>query len=184
MSTHTDFNEIDIETLRKIVACDPETGTLTYLPRPRSMFSSDRGWRAFNAAWAGKPALSASSAGYKSGSLLGKSFRAHRVVYALTTGHWPKQLIDHINGNPADNRFANLRVVSQQENMMNRSVRVTNTSGITGVDFNKNSGKWRARLCVGRRTFYLGYYVDKWEAAAAWQRAKEQHGVILKSRSA
>ena len=43
----------------------------------------------------------------------------HRLVWALVYGKFPKQ-IDHINGNPKDNRIENLREVNQSENDMNR----------------------------------------------------------------
>lgn len=72
----------------------------------------------------------------------------------------PKKSIDHINGNTLDNRRANLRVVTHQENMMNKSDYKNNSSGVKGV--NKNSqGLWVARIQVGGKRIFLGSSTDK-----------------------
>lgn len=68
--------------------------------------------------------------------------------------------IDHINGNTLDNRRENLRVVTHQENMMNKSDYKNNSSGVKGV--NKNSqGLWVARIQVGGKRIFLGSSTDK-----------------------
>ena len=43
----------------------------------------------------------------------------HHIAWALVFGRFPKQ-IDHINGDPKDNRLENLREVNQSENDQNR----------------------------------------------------------------
>lgn len=68
--------------------------------------------------------------------------------------------IDHINGNPLDNRRSNLRVVSHQENMMNKKTYKNNTSKIKGVNLNKK-GLWVARIQVGNQRIFLGSSKDK-----------------------
>ena len=45
--------------------------------------------------------------------------KLHQLVWVLVYGRFPKQ-IDHINGNPKDNRVENLREVTRSENDMNR----------------------------------------------------------------
>lgn len=70
------------------------------------------------------------------------------------------QTVDHINGNTLDNRRSNLRVVSHQENMMNKKVYKNNTSKIKGVNLNKK-GLWVARIQVGNRRIFLGSSKDK-----------------------
>lgn len=72
----------------------------------------------------------------------------------------PQKHIDHINGNPLDNRRSNLRVVSQQENMMNKATYKNNTSKIKGVHLNKK-GLWVARIQVGNQRIFLGSSKDK-----------------------
>lgn len=49
---------------------------------------------------------------------------AHRIAWVLYYGHFPSQLIDHINHNRQDNRICNLRDVSPRDNSLNRLPRM------------------------------------------------------------
>lgn len=71
-----------------------------------------------------------------------------------------EQQVDHINGNPLDNRRSNLRVVTHQENMMNKKDYKNNTSKTKGVNLNKK-GLWVARIQVGNERIFLGSSKDK-----------------------
>ena len=52
----------------------------------------------------------------------GARFYVHRIIYYMATGHDPGDLvIDHINRNPRDNRIENLRAVTQEVNLQNRT---------------------------------------------------------------
>lgn len=58
----------------------------------------------------------------------------HRVVWELTHGKIPKGfMIDHIDGNPANNLISNLRLVNHRQNMLNRKIGKNNKTGVTGV---------------------------------------------------
>lgn len=76
----------------------------------------------------------------------------------------PGQLVDHINHNRADNRKKNLRLCSGSENDRNRKRYSNNTSGITGVFFDKKRGKWVANITYNGRKIYLGRFQTKEEA--------------------
>jgi hypothetical protein len=80
-----------------------------------------------------------------------------RLIMSVTDKN---QHIDHINGDPLDNRRSNLRVVSQQENMMNKATYKNSTSKIKGVNLNKK-GLWVARIQVGNKRLFLGSSKDK-----------------------
>ena len=81
----------------------------------------------------------------------GKMILAHRLAWFYIHGVWPKDLIDHINGNRADNRLQNLREASLSQNAANGKVRSTNSSGIAGVSWDKSKNGWVASITVDGR---------------------------------
>lgn len=85
---------------------------------------------------------------------------------------FPKDLeIDHINGDPLDNRIENLRVVEHQQNLFNSPKPKNNTSGFKGVEYLKNRQKYRARIGINKKKLHLGYFDDPIEAAKAYDKA-------------
>lgn len=75
---------------------------------------------------------SAASKGRKSVYLNGTFYAVSRVLWAMRTGRDPGPLyIDHINGDPSDNRACNLRCVTAGENMINK--KPYSNTGIRGV---------------------------------------------------
>jgi hypothetical protein len=173
----------DVETLRKLLDYDPETGVLTWKHRSADMFTAAGNMsehhicQLWNGKHAGKPALSKTNHdGYSRGRLLGKFHMAHRVAWAIHFGRWPKTQLDHIDGNPANNRIVNLREASQQENNKNKKKRKDNTSGIVGVCWYKDSRKWAAHISVCGRLIYLGLFDQIDDAARARKEAETLHG--------
>ena len=97
-----------------------------------------------------------------------KTYLEHRIIMMLCFGHIPDNAeIDHINHVRDDNRLSNLRFVTQGENHKNKSVSSNNTTGVTGVYFNKSQNKFMALIGVNRQLHYLGLYNTLEEAAAA-----------------
>jgi hypothetical protein len=89
----------------------------------------------------------------------------------------PRHSVDHINGNGLDNRRANLRIVTIQQNALNRKLTIANTSGYRGVMWHKKSKRWRATLFTNGKLHHIGAFKDKIEAAKARDaKAKELHG--------
>lgn len=156
-----DRANIPVETLRQLLAYDPATGKLTWLERAREMFATQRHCSVWNARYAGNDALTAHCRGHRHGNILGQTYKAHRVAWAIHHGGWPAGDLDHINGDPADNRICNLRVVDHQTNMRNVKRRTDSTSGIPGVCWFKPKRKWMVR--VGHK--HIGYF-DTLEAAS------------------
>lgn len=95
--------------------------------------------------------------------VLGKYYSAHRLAWFYMTGQWPVRDIDHINQDSLDNRWANLRECSHQENGQNQKKYTNNTSGTTGVHL-RSSGKWRARIFYKGKHINLGNF-DSFDAA-------------------
>lgn len=68
-------------------------------------------------------------------------------------------VIDHINGDPLDNRTSNLRRVSQRENGFNRTSKNTNnSSGFRGVSWNKGRHGWDAYIKINYKKIFLGRF--------------------------
>lgn len=175
------------EALRQLLRYQPETGKLFWKERPVSMFTDGRYKAAHNAAWwnrnfSGKEAFTAlSNHGYRHGLISRRSFKAHRVIWALVHGYWPDGQIDHVNGDRADNRIANLREASGAENMQNRGLQVSNTSGFKGIAWSAKQGRWVVRISKDGRRTYIGSYVTKEDAAKAYDAAAIQmHGGFAK----
>lgn len=169
-----DRPNIDIPLLRQLLAYDPETGALTWLKRPRELFPTLRAWAIWNGRYAGTAALAANSNGARQGNIFARRTYAHRAAWALYHGAWPEGVIDHINGNPADNRIVNLRDVPQATNMRNQNERNTNTSGVTGVV--PYWSKWKAQITVDGRNINLGHFRTRDEAIVARKAAERRHG--------
>jgi hypothetical protein len=164
--------------LRTLLRYEPETGKLFWLERDASLFrdlkfSADRNCRIWNTRYAGAEAFKADDGkGYLVGSIFGRAYNAHRVIWALIHGEWPKAEIDHINGDRSDNRISNLRSVSVQENARNSKLPADNTSGAIGVSWKKRDARWQAYIAVNRRHIHLGYF-DDFDAAVAARKEAE-----------
>ena len=171
------------ELLRELLEYDPETGRLTWRNRAARHFTGGSNYRSpesrannWNTKWAGKEAFTTVSPyGYNCGAVLEVSVVAHRVAWAIHYGRWPSRQIDHINGDKTDNRIANLRDISQQENKRNQPRRSTNKSGVTGVFWTERSKKWRAYISVKSRLTHIGYFDDFDDAVAARREAEKQY---------
>lgn len=166
---------ITADVARQLLSYDGETGRLTWKPRDLSWFASEWAWTVWNKRFPGEDALvSIDGTGHLYGSIFGKRYPAHRIAWLIVTGAHPSGDIDHINGNPADNRFINLRDVSHCENLKNQRFRSTNTSGVMGVSWNRREEKWRAYIHHANKEKHIGYF-DNIEDAAAARRAAELH---------
>lgn len=160
------------ELLRKLLRYEPDTGKLFWRERPRAAFDSDRIFKCWNSRHAGKEAfLINNGKGYLTGTIFYKTYKAHRVAWALHYGRWPQEQIDHINGDRSDNTIKNLRDVRRKVNMRNQKRRSTNKSGCAGV-MQRSNGKWRAMIWHNGKTKHLGTF-DSFNCAAS-VRAKAE----------
>lgn len=132
-----------IDLVRKYFRYDPETGSLIRL--------IDAGLRAR----AGTEAGWIDNKGYKRVSLEYRKHQVHRLAWALHYGEFPAQMIDHVNGDRADNRIENLRPANCSQNGANMLPRPSKT-GVRGVREN-GPGYCVSIVCKGTR-HYLGQY--------------------------
>ncbi len=106
----------------------------------------------------------------------GKRLRAHRVIYCMFYGSFPR-VVDHINGNTLDNRIDNLRAATISENAWNAKLAKTNTSGIKGVSWHRVASKWVASVGYKNKLIYLGLHKTIQQAEQAVQQTRLQlHG--------
>jgi len=82
---------------------------------------------------------------------------------------------DHINRNRLDNRKSNLRMVTNQENCINKGLNSNNTSGFIGVSFSNVDKKWDARLRINYKTICLGNFKNKQDAIIARLKGEKQY---------
>jgi len=104
-----------------------------------------------------------------------KLYKAHRVIFLIVKGEWPEE-VDHINGDPSDNRWDNLRSVTHRENMKNRKVCSNSTTGIMGVVWNRHNSKWRVRVKALDVHREIGSFSDFFDACCARISAQNEMG--------
>lgn len=104
---------------------------------------------------------------YKSGTRT----TLHRFIMNAKKG----DIIDHINRVKSDNRKVNLRYSNKSLNAYNSKVRSTNTSGVTGVYFRKDSKRWCAEIKKNYKKISLGCYATKEEAIRARKAAESKY---------
>ena len=167
---------IDVVLLKSLLLYDGETGLLTWRRRQSSMFSSDRICNSWNAKWAGAKAFTSSnSRGYKTGSIFGRQFQAHRVAWALHYGCWPNDEIDHIDGIKTNNSIGNLRQATRAENCRNTRSAAGSTSKYLGVY--KRDDYWVAEIGGGgERESISGFSTEELAAEEYNRMASLRYG--------
>jgi len=153
--------QLAIESLREQLRYEARTGSLFWKVQGKKRR-------------VGVPAGSLMKNGYRYVRVNGKLICEHRAAWAISHGEWPLSTIDHINGNPSDNRLENLRTASISENAGNRGAQTNNTSGFKGVSRLKQNGKWRATIQCDHRIHHLGYYSSSEKAAEVYKEAAQR----------
>jgi hypothetical protein len=102
-----------------------------------------------------------------------RSYLAHRLAWLYMTGQLPVKMIDHIDGNPSNNAFANLREADDSINHENlRSSHKDSESGLLGVSFHARDRLWRARIYADGKNITIGHFKNKEDAHKAYIDAK------------
>lgn len=108
--------------------------------------------------------------------ILGKTYYAHRLAWFMVYNEWPKDQIDHVNGNGLDNSFKNLRSVSRSENMKNQRKPASNKSGFCGVCWDKRLMKWHVKIGHMGDSKHIGVFINKQDAIDARVKANMLYG--------
>lgn len=162
------MNQHDIKSLLQY---DPETGIFTWLPRPWLTGKANT----WNIRFANNPAGGFDDRGYVQIRINGNHIRAHILAWIYVYGFKPKEL-DHINQNKSDNRIANLRELDRSGNMQNTPLRSHNTSGCTGVSWDKRRKTWEAYVSVKHKKHSLGSFKRYDAAVSARKQAEIDYG--------
>lgn len=161
--------QVTASMVRELLCYDDASGLFV---RPRSSQGAKAG-----------PAGCIRRDGYVVISVGGYQHLAHRLAWLYTTGEWPTDLIDHINGERSDNRWSNLREASKQTNGQNmrRASAQNTTSGLLGAHFDKRRGMWRACIRapvldgkIKSRNIEIGVFSSAEKAHAAYVAAKRR----------
>ncbi len=134
-----------------------------------------------NAKYAGKPA-GTKNAGRDGNQYLvigisGSYFKAHRIIWKMMTGQEPPEFIDHRDGDNFNNRWKNFRAADNGTNLQNAKLRSDNVTGVKGVCWEAERGKYLATIAVNKRYVKVGRFDTIEEATKAINEARERlHG--------
>jgi hypothetical protein len=148
-------------------------GDLFWKVRPSSHFSSVAVARSRNTSLAGK------KAGTNQGDYISVNFprprslvKLHRIIFLMHHGYLPAE-IDHIDGNPFNNRIENLRPVTRSQNMRNTRTRRKTATGVKGVGM--KGKRFHAFIKKDKKQIHLGMFATLEEAIAARKLAEKEH---------
>jgi hypothetical protein len=153
---------LTLEQFKQILSYDPEDGTFTWLVNRHSRVRIGQA--------VGSPV---GKRGYLSTRIAGRNYYLHRIAWLWMTGQWPRATVDHIDGNRGNNRFKNLRDVSQAAQRQNiyRSMR---KDGLLGAHYDARDKVWVAQISVSGCYKRLGSFSTEKEAHAVYIAAKRK----------
>ena len=159
------------ERLRELLHYDAGTGIFTWLPRSPDGFKGPRASAIWHSRYCGRQAGGVhATLGYV------EIMRclAHRLAFLYITGSWPVNQVDHIDGDKANNRWENLRDVTQQVNGQNLRVAHARKKTPLGVSYlQRLKGKpYAASISMDGLKQHLGYYATPSDAHSAYLSAK------------
>jgi hypothetical protein len=167
-----DRNEM-LKHLPRLLYADFDAGLLFWRERNNNDIIRDSRLKSWNSRYANKPALNCLDGfGYLHGRISKVPYKAHRVLWALYYGDWPKNEIDHINRIRTDNRIVNLRDVTSSQNNQNRKIGLNNKTGVIGVCWDVLRGKWKATIRLNHKQTNIGRF-DCFEEAVKMRKQKE-----------
>jgi len=156
------------EWIKELVHYNPNTGVFTWIKKPSSRSNRIKVGEAAG--------FTSKVNGYTEIGIRNKTYKIHRLAFLYMTGLMPEHQVDHINHVKDDNRWCNLRLVTNAENQKNTTRNKNNTSGVLGVNWRKDRSKWRAQIMVDGINKELGSYVYFILACIARKQAEVEYG--------
>lgn len=150
----------EIEYLRQQISYDHETGFMTWASKRKGRFHREN-------------IGSKHKRGYVVIRMDKRHYLAHRLAWYMHYGSEPEGIIDHIDGDPANNRICNLRLGTQGQNMQNlKTCKIDNYSGFLGVA--KHSHGFTAQISIDGKKIHIGLFKDAIEAHEAYLKKKRE----------
>jgi hypothetical protein len=118
---------------------------------------------------AGNPHKNYLSLNYKN-----HTYTVHRLIFLYHHGYLPP-ILDHIDGNPMNNRIENLRPATKNQNGYNMKIRSNNTTGYKGVYWRNREQRYLAACSVEGKKIELGYFKILEDAVKAVKEFREKH---------
>lgn len=146
--------------LKELLHYDPEAGVWTWTAlakRHGGRFNSTAGWR--------------DKRGRLYISVDGEDYASHRLAYFYMNGAWAIGGIDHRDTNPSNDRWDNLRVANQSQNIANSKKKAGTLCSLKGASFDRARNMWRAQITKNYRVIFLGRFRSEQAAHAAYCRA-------------
>ena len=158
-------NCITQEKLKEILDYNPDTGLFIWKVNSAKNVKS------------GHIAGNLKDTGYIRIKINKKMYLAHHLAFLYVYGNFPKDIIDHIDSDRANNKISNLRECSHQQNMKNLRLYSNNSSGHKNVSWVKSRNRWIVQLKVNGKQKYIGSF-DNLELAdlVAQEARNKYHG--------
>lgn len=107
----------------------------------------------------------------------GVALKRSWLIFLWSNGRWPKECVDHIDGNSLNDRLENLREATVTQNSWNHTHRKRRINLPMGVRLLRGSGRFQARIACNKKMFHLGAFDTPAEARAAYlAKRKELYG--------
>jgi hypothetical protein len=151
--------------VRELLNYNPKTGRFTW--------RVDRPGR--QARKAGSIAGTLTKTGYRQICIDRRLYRSAPLAFFWMSGRWPKRHMDHINVNPSDDRWSNLREANESQNGANMRPQRKKTVPLKGVRWDKSRGRYITSIKINYRCINLGRFDDPEKAHAAYIAAARKY---------
>ena len=149
---------LSVDQLKAAVIYDPEDGSFVRADGVRKGMVAGR----------------ALPSGYRVIQIKKRQYYEHRLAWLWMTGEWPKNQVDHIDGDKPNNKWANLRAATCAQNNWNKGKTKRSSTGLKGVTYHQRDRKWQAMIMASRNAVYLGQFDCPAAASFAYQIAADK----------